>query len=95
MTCQRCLRPLVVPIAADAELELAESREVAEAAEDEVDRVVASRNMEVAALVEDEVLLALPMAAVHETDCRMPADDDGQAPSPFAALAGLRKSGGG
>jgi uncharacterized protein len=94
MTCQRCLQPLTVPIAVDAELELAESQAVAEAAEDEVDRVVASRNMDVAALVEDELLLALPMVAAHE-DCQLPADDDGPEPSPFAKLAGLRKSGGG
>jgi uncharacterized protein len=94
MTCQRCLQPLVVPVEVAAELELAESREAAEAADDEVDRVVASRNMDVAALVEDEVLLALPMVAAHE-ECPLPADDDGPAPSPFAKLAGLRKSGGG
>lgn len=94
MTCQRCLQPLTVPVAVEAELELAESQEAAEAAEDEVDRVVASRNMDVAAIVEDELLLALPMVAAHE-DCQLPADDDGPAPSPFARLAGLRKSGGG
>jgi uncharacterized protein len=94
MTCQRCLQPLAVPVEVAAELELAESREAAEAADDEVDRVVASRNMDVAALVEDELLLALPMVAAHE-DCPLPAEDDGSAPSPFAKLAGLRKSGGG
>ena len=92
MTCQRCLQPLTVPVEVDAELELAESLREAEAAEDEVDRVVASRNMDVAALVEDELLLALPMVAAHE-DCQLPADDDGPAPSPFAGLAGLRRSG--
>jgi uncharacterized protein len=94
MTCQRCLLALAVPIAVDAELELAESREAAEAADDEVDRVVASRSMDVAALVEDELLLALPMVAAHE-DCGLPQKDDGPRPSPFAALAGLRKGGGG
>jgi|APFre7841882724_1041349.scaffolds.fasta_scaffold01123_7 uncharacterized protein len=94
MTCQRCLLALPVPIAVDAELELAESREAAEAAEDEVDRVVASRSMDVAALVEDELLLALPMVAVHE-GCELPAKDEGPRPSPFAALAGLRRGGSG
>jgi uncharacterized protein len=94
MSCQRCLQSLAVPVVVDAELELAESREAAEAADDDVDRVVASRNMDVAALVEDELLLELPMVATHE-NCRLPAEDDGLAPSPFAALAGLRKSGGG
>ena len=66
LPCQRCLDPVQVPIAVDAELQLAESlREISEA-DDEIDRVIASRNMDVAWLVEDEVILVLPMAARHE-----------------------------
>lgn len=66
--CQRCLDPVQVPIAIDAELQLAESpREISEA-DDEIDRVLASRNMSVGWLVEDEVILALPMVPRHE-DC--------------------------
>jgi len=64
--CQRCLDPVQIPIAIDAELQLAENaREISEA-DDEIDRVLASRNMDVAWLVEDEVILELPMAARHE-----------------------------
>jgi uncharacterized protein len=64
--CQRCLDPIQIPIAIDAELQLAENaREISEA-DDEIDRVLASRNMDVAWLVEDEVILELPMAARHE-----------------------------
>jgi uncharacterized protein len=64
--CQRCLDPIRIPIAIDAELQLAENmREISEA-DDEIDRVVASRNMDVAGMVEDEVILGLPMAARHE-----------------------------
>jgi uncharacterized protein len=66
LTCQRCLGPIQVPIAIDAELQLAESeREISEA-DDEIDRVLASRHMDIASLVEDEVILALPMAPRHE-----------------------------
>jgi len=66
LPCQRCLDPIQVPIAVDAELLLAENlREISEA-DDEIDRVLATRNMDVAWLVEDEVILALPMAARHE-----------------------------
>jgi uncharacterized protein len=66
LVCQRCLDPVQVPIAVDAELLLAKSlREISEA-DDEVDRVLATRNMDVACLVEDEVILGLPMAARHE-----------------------------
>src|SRR5262252_1927116 len=66
LPCQRCLDPVQFPIAIDAELQLAESaREISEA-DDEIDRVLASRSMDVAWLVEDEVILELPMAARHE-----------------------------
>ena len=67
LLCQRCLDPLPVPIAIDAELQLAENlREILEA-DDEIDRVLASRRMDVGQLVEDEVILALPMVPRHET----------------------------
>jgi uncharacterized protein len=66
LLCQRCLDPIQIPIAIDAELQLAENvREISEA-DDEIDRVLASRNMDVAQLVEDEVILELPIAARHE-----------------------------
>jgi len=66
LPCQRCLDPIQFPIAIDAELQLAENmREISEA-DDGIDRVLASRNMDVAWLVEDEVILELPIAARHE-----------------------------
>jgi uncharacterized protein len=52
---------------------------------------VASREMSVAALVEDEVLLALPMVPKHER-CSAAAGLGADAkPSAFQALAALRK----
>ena len=42
-------------------------------------------------MIEEEVLLALPIAPMHES-CEAPvATTDEQAPSPFAALAKLKK----
>jgi uncharacterized protein len=73
MPCQRCLDPIQVPIAIDAELQLAESeREISEA-DDEIDRVLTSRHMDIAWLVEDEVILALPMTPRHEECVYRPA----------------------
>jgi DUF177 domain-containing protein len=66
MVCQRCLDPIQVPIVIDAELQLAENAREISDADDEIDRVIASRHMDVAWLVEDEVILALPMAPRHE-----------------------------
>lgn len=66
LPCQRCLDPLEVSIAVDVELQLAGSlREIA-AADDDIDRLLGARRTDVAELVEDEVLLALPMVPRHE-----------------------------
>ena len=66
LLCQRCLDPIQFSIAIDTELQLADNlREISDA-DDEIDRVLASRKMDVASLVEDEVILELPMAARHE-----------------------------
>ena len=77
LCCQRCLDPIRVSIAIDAELQLAESlREISEA-DDEIDRVLASPYMSIGELVEDEVMLVLPMAPRHDTCLRRPAVTQG------------------
>jgi uncharacterized protein len=95
LACQRCLDPVEFPVELSVELELAASERAIVEADDDVDRVLATNAMDVAALVEDEVLLVLPMAPMHER-CE---PDAGQGAAnraaPFAALAGLRKGGGG
>lgn len=92
LACQRCLESVAVPVAVHSELELAASQEAIDVADDEIDRVLASRSMAVAALVEDEVILTLPMVPKH---AQCPAgmedtDSGGERTSPFAALAVLR-----
>lgn len=90
LACQRCLETVAVPVAVRTELELAESQEVIDLTDDDVDRVLASRSMAVGTLVEDEVILALPMVPKH-AQCPARADDSGrESGSPFAALAALR-----
>jgi uncharacterized protein len=89
MLCQRCLAPTALPIRVASELELAVSQAAIDATDDDVDRVVAGPAMDVQALVEDELILALPMVPRHD-GCVATA---GGAPaaaraSPFAALAG-------
>lgn len=95
LECQRCLGPVDLPLALQTELELATDPREVDAAEDDVDRVLATRAMEVAGLVEDEILLALPMAPMHERCEPADAAAGQQERSPFAALAGLRKGGDG
>ncbi len=91
LQCQRCLGNLDLPVHLAAQLELASSEAEIMAADDDIERVVAGREMSVAALVEDEVLLALPMAPKHE-QCSAAAGLRAKvAPSAFPALAALRK----
>lgn len=66
MPCQRCLEPCSLEISVDCELELRASREEIETTDDDVDRTLASKSMSVAALIEDEAMLVLPMIARHQ-----------------------------
>ena len=91
LECQRCRGSLDFPLHLEAQLELASSEAGIRAVDDDIERVVAGHEMSVAALVEDEVLLALPMAPKHE-QCRAAAGLRANAkPSAFQALAALRK----
>jgi uncharacterized protein len=91
MTCQRCLEPVDVTVTVDAVLELATSQAAIDAADDDVDRVVAAPTLDVLDLIEDELILALPMVARHD-GCVASAGEKATAGKqgrqhPFAALA--------
>src|SRR3990170_255123 len=91
LECQRCLGPLTFPLALRSELLLAESERDIETADDDIDRVLAAKAMDVCQLIEDEVLLALPMAPRHE-QCGGKSDGaEAGRPSPFAGLAKLKR----
>lgn len=98
--CQRCLAEVGFDCAIDSRLMLmppdAEWPEEELEAED-YDAIPASRELSVLSLVEDEVLLALPIVPRH-VDCAPPeglADAEEKVasgkPSPFAVLASLKK----
>ena len=90
LQCQRCLGSLDMPVHLEAQLEFASSETEIMATDDDIERVVAGREMSVVALVEDEVLLALPMVPRHE-QCSAAAGLGANAkPSAFQALAALR-----
>ena len=100
-TCQRCLGPVDVPVAFEREFRFVASEEVA-AVEDEAseeDVLVLARDFDLPALVEDELLMELPLIPRHET-CPQPvklealdADFDAvtpEKPNPFAVLAKMQ-----
>jgi uncharacterized protein len=91
LQCQRCLGSLDFPLQLEAKLELAASEADILAAEDDVERTVAERDMDVADLVEDEVILALPMVPKHEQCRAAEGSDEVAKPSAFQALAALKR----
>ncbi|KPK07027.1 MAG: hypothetical protein AMJ64_07735 [Betaproteobacteria bacterium SG8_39] len=92
LSCQRCLETMDFPLDVDAMLVLATSEAEIDADADDPaapDRVLASREMPIRELIEDEVLLSLPFAPRHER-CGTHHDSLGeQRRSPFAALSAM------
>ncbi len=90
--CQRCLETMEFPVDLDAVLVLAASEaEIDADASDPTapDRILASREMAVGALIEDELLLSIPFAPRHER-CAAGRDAAGaQRDSPFANLSAM------
>jgi uncharacterized protein len=94
LRCERCLQALDWPLELHSLLWLAKSEEEADAApvdEDEYDPVVGSEHYDLSALIEDEILLNLPLTPKHE-HCPEPLfAPRNVADSPFAALKALKK----
>lgn len=90
LTCQRCLGPLEFALRSEALLLLyGDEAEIAVLDAEGPERIVAEREMSVLDLVEDEVLLAIPIAPRHE-QCRSREGDASAAQQrPFAGLRAL------
>jgi len=92
LSCQRCLEAMDFPLDVDAMLVLASSEAEIDADADDPtapDRVLASREMPVRELIEEEVLLSIPFAPRHE-HCGTRHDAHGeQRQSPFAGLSAM------
>ncbi len=97
LRCQRCLELLEYPADIDSTVVLAGSQEEIDAApyaEGEAERVLASKEMKVGELIEDELLLALPFAPRHEQcGARPGAGKRAGSSSPFAGLRGMLQGG--
>mgnify|MGYP002065962703 CR=1 FL=1 len=92
LACQRCLDALEFPLHIDVLLVLAATQAEVDAEPLQAEgpeRIVAGREMPVRDLVEDEVLLAIPLAPRHERCAGREAQAAGEERSPFAGLRGL------
>jgi uncharacterized protein len=100
MQCQRCLGPVPVPLDVDRWIRFVSGAAEAEAldAELEDDVLELQRHTDLRELIEDELLLALPLVPLHDA-CpeplqQAPGDEPAAPPArpnPFAALAQLKK----
>lgn len=93
LVCQRCVGPLPHHVAVEVELVLSEDLREIEEADDDMDRVLATRRMDLGQLVEDEVILSLPMVPRHENCVRVAVAGREARESPFGVLANWRRGG--
>jgi uncharacterized protein len=99
LQCQRCLQAMDQPLLVDRKFRFVHSEEEAERLDElsEEDVLVLSPKLDAVELLEDELILALPLVPRHEPVCPNPLplsvdelDLEEPAPNPFAALAALR-----
>lgn len=104
LTCQRCLTPVEVALAVDRSFRFVANEETAAAQDDasEEDVLALDADFDLASLVEDELLMEIPLVPRHEVcpvDVKLAVADPGfeaalqEKPKPFAALAKLRIEG--
>ena len=101
MQCQRCLKPVLSTVFAERSFRFVADEATAAALDDEAeeDILVLNREFDALALVEDELIMALPLVPRHEVCPEavvMAVSDPDVAdvrerPHPFAALASLKK----
>ncbi len=94
LACQRCLEAFEWPVEVDVRILMVPESEPLPDEELEVedfDAIPVGRELNLAELIEDELLLNLPLAPMH-AQCALPgpAENSGKQ-SPFAALAQLKR----
>ena len=103
LTCQRCMTSVITPLEVNQWYRFVESEAIAMAEDDqsEEDLLVMEPQFDLLAVLEDELLMALPLVPMHE-QCPEPfmvqvnevdevADEGSKKPNPFAVLAQLKK----
>ena len=102
LVCQRCLGPVEVDLEVDRSFRFVADEATAAAEDDEAeeDVLAESRQFDLQELIEDELLMALPVAPRHDVCPELPrfaVEDEGfeqaaeEKKNPFAVLQGLKK----
>ncbi len=102
--CQRCLLPMAVPVRVERRFRFVQGEDEAARLDEELEEDVLALDprFDLLALIEDELLLAMPLVPRHESCPELPAALRAQGKSdagasekpdehPFAALAALRR----
>jgi uncharacterized protein len=102
LRCQRCLEGFDFPVRLDTRLLLRDQASLDEldsdaagAAEEEFDSILADQHLNVLDLLEDEILLSLPIAPKHALGTCQATDGknlQGIVKNPFAVLAELKRN---
>jgi uncharacterized protein len=105
LTCQRCLKAVEEHVDIDRWIRFVDTEAEAAAldADSDDDVLALPRHLDARELIEDEILLALPLVPRHEV-CPEPlahvddidesaAEEEAERPNPFAALAALKRGG--
>lgn len=103
LVCQRCLQPYAQPLAFERSLHFVRDEELAAQldADSDDDVLAMTRSLDLRELVEDELLLELPLVPRHDTcpqplvhaEDELPEPTEEDKPNPFAALAALKGKG--
>ncbi len=95
-TCQRCLNAMSVNLKLEFDYLITDNEPVGFDENDDLDWLEISAAMSVPALVEDELLIAFPIAPTHSSEqqgeCKQHSMQSGEKPNPFAGLKDLIKS---
>ena len=96
LVCQRCLGPMNFDLHATRNFELVpQAQPLGDPAEEpgDVERIHEDAKLDVAALVEEETILCLPMVATHRPEecSASSAVHDKKEPSPFSSLSALKR----
>ena len=103
LTCQRCMGVVQRPLLVDQWYRFVATEDIAMAEDDasEEDLLVLTPQFDLLAVLEDELLMALPLVAMHDECPELPAFSAGtidvlgeieSKPNPFAVLVQLKKS---
>jgi uncharacterized protein len=100
LTCQRCLQPVPIDLLIEQDFRFVadEATAVAEDEESEEDLLVLEDSFDLLGLIEDELLMSLPLVPMHQACLseRVPTSPEEEAafseakPNPFAVLASLK-----